>query len=256
MSTRTHYRSLYSALKGWYCKPLGEYPEDLRTWIERGLGLEMKPERAQAWWAGKSPASRIAYAKQWDFLHDPATKEHREEIENFFNAYDYLELKIPEWEQVGTPTALDLEKRDEMLETLRPQFDAMKLTRREMRGDFPEVAAAAAVKYRPATPRGAEPAPIDRNEVIAKFRVKPNEDANKKFWDGKLSLPPKWLIPARGERGKPGISSRWKPLAIAHCLLAGVNNKPFLSLRQLDAMIHKGFPEWLETWEEQTEYLR
>jgi len=256
VSKKTQYRSLHSALEGWYDRPLAEYPQDLRTWIESGLGLGMKPERAQTWWDEKSLASRLAYAKQWDFQHDPATKEQREKIENFFNAHDHLELKISEWEKVDTPTALDLAKRDEMLETLRPQFEAMKLTRREMRGDFPAVAVVAEVKDQTAATRSAEPALIDRNEVIAKFRVKPDEDKNRKFWDGKLGLPPKWLLPALGQRGKRGTSSLWKPLEIGHCLLAGVHNRPFLSLRQLDAMIHKGFPEWLETWEEQTEYLR
>lgn len=125
MSTKNHYRSLYSALKGWYCRPLDEYPEDLRSWIEHGLGLGMKPERMQTWWAKKSPASRLEYAKRWDYGHDPATRAEREEAESFPDAYRRLEQEIDEWEHVATPTALDLTIRKNTLAALRPRFDAM-----------------------------------------------------------------------------------------------------------------------------------
>jgi len=255
MSSSTPYRSLYSALKGWYCKPLAEYPAELRSWIEYGLGLGMTPQRVQTWWDSKSPAARIAYAKQWDCQHDPAFKARHEEIENFCNAYDRLARSVAEWEQAGTPTAIDLERRDEKLATLRPQLEVMALRHRKLLEARPDISAVANPENLADAAR-VEPDLIDRNEVIAKFRVKPNVDENEKFWDDKLGRPPRWLQPALGLRGKPGTSSLWKPLVIAHCLLAGVNNKPFVSLRQLDVMIHKGLPEWFEAWQEQTDHAR
>lgn len=101
-----------------------------------------------------------------------------------------------------------------------------------------------------------EPKFITRNQVIGKFPVKADPDENFKFWDGRLARPPKWLVPALASVGKAGTSSMWKPLIVAHCLLEGVHKKPFMELRQLDALIHKVFPEWLDTWKEETQDMR
>jgi len=86
---------------------------------------------------------------------------------------------------------------------------------------------------------------INRTEVISCFPVKRGGcDDNLKFWDDKLSRPPKWLKPAMIAIGKPGLSSLWDPLMIAHCLLAH-NHMP---CKQLDAAIRKNFPAMLEQW--------
>lgn len=103
-----------------------------------------------------------------------------------------------------------------------------------------------------------EPRLIDRNEVIGKFQVKADSEENFKFWNSKLGQPPEWLKLALGSVGKPGESSMWKPLVIAHCLVGGHkwHKKPLMTLQQLDVAIHKGFPEWLETWREETQDKR
>lgn len=102
--------------------------------------------------------------------------------------------------------------------------------------------------------QAAAPELIDRNEVIGKFQVKADSYENMKFWDGKLGRPPEWLKHALGQVGKAGKSSMWKPLVIAHCLLGGHKwrKNPFMTRQQLDDAIHKGFPEWLDTWKEET----
>lgn len=97
---------------------------------------------------------------------------------------------------------------------------------------------------------------ITRNAVMSTFPVKSDPDDNFKFWDDRLGKPPKWLKTARGEPGRPGTSSLWKPLVIAHCLLEGVHKKPFMTLRQLDTAIHKCFPEQLIRWQEETQDKR
>ena len=135
MSSNTPYRSLYPALKGWYCRPLAEYPQDLRTWIECGLGLGMKPQRVQAWWDTKSPAARIAYAKQWDYQHDPAFGAARQDLEQTWDRYEELEREISRWEDAGTPTALDLAEQDKMLASLRPQLETTRRRLQQIQGD-------------------------------------------------------------------------------------------------------------------------
>lgn len=93
---------------------------------------------------------------------------------------------------------------------------------------------------------------IDRNRVMAAFAIKANPDENNKFWDGKLSRPPKWLIDARINAGKPGTSALWNPLMLAHCLLAAGH----MTRNQLDVVMNKRFPESADSWREQTEDKR
>lgn len=109
----------------------------------------------------------------------------------------------------------------------------------------------------PAATRQPEPASaITRSEVMAHFRVKPDPRENERFWDGKLSRPPKWLMPAQVSVGKRGTSSSWNPLGVAHCLLSGYNGRSYMTLQQLDVAINRGFPELLEPWREETQDLR
>lgn len=100
------------------------------------------------------------------------------------------------------------------------------------------------VEYRLDSP----PIGINRNEVMAAFTVKQNPDENRKFWDDKLSRPPKWLKDARTNPGKPGTSALWDPLLTAHSLLA----EGHMTLVKLDGVMNKCFPELVESWNETT----
>jgi len=90
---------------------------------------------------------------------------------------------------------------------------------------------------------------INRSMVMQIFAVRAKEDENRKFWDDKLGRPPDWLRGARTFSGKPGFSSRWNPLLVAHALLNG----KYMSVRQLDSAIHQHLPELLEKWKEDTD---
>lgn len=92
---------------------------------------------------------------------------------------------------------------------------------------------------------------LSRNQVMNAFAVKPDADENFKYWDERLSRPPQWLLPAQVQRGKPGESSRWNPLMIAHCLL----DKKEMTRPQLNKVMHKEFPESYERWKEETKDL-
>lgn len=93
---------------------------------------------------------------------------------------------------------------------------------------------------------------IDRGQVMRIFSVEPTADMNRKFWDERLGRPPEWLRAARTFVGRPGVSSRWSPLLVAHALLG--DNR--MKLRQLDAAFHEHLPELLEQWREETEDQR
>ena len=94
---------------------------------------------------------------------------------------------------------------------------------------------------------------IDRNQVMAAFPVMADADANTKFWDGRLGRPSEQLKGARLTAGMPGTSSTWNPLGIAHYLLGGKRTKCHMTLRQLDGVMNKRFPELVDSWKEQTE---
>ena len=87
---------------------------------------------------------------------------------------------------------------------------------------------------------------------MACFPVKDDLQENERFWDDKLSTPPAWLESAREITGKRGMSSLWNPLQVAHSLLGGVHNRPFMTVRQLDAVMRRRFPELYEIWVEET----
>lgn len=96
---------------------------------------------------------------------------------------------------------------------------------------------------------------IDRNEVIARFNIHTDGEENFKFWNDKLSRPPKWLQAAQMQTGRPGASSRWNPKLIAHCLLEKTTGKS-MDMRHLDQLMHKWFPELEDQWKEETQDRR
>lgn len=93
---------------------------------------------------------------------------------------------------------------------------------------------------------------IDRDQLMARFAVDSDSDKNFKFWDKKIGRPPKWLETARTSSGKPGTSSLWNPITLAHCLL----DHKAMNLKQLDSVIHTYFPELKEQWRSETEDMR
>ncbi|MDP2786239.1 MAG: hypothetical protein Q8O38_16850 [Sulfurimicrobium sp.] len=125
----SEFKSLYSALKGWYCRPWAELPDTLREMVDGPGGNFIIS------WGSLTPAQRIYRAKEWDYQHDPATKAQRDELHKFYDDYEKLKCEIAYWENANAPTVLDMAKREEILAPLKAQFDAMDLKRRQMLGD-------------------------------------------------------------------------------------------------------------------------
>ena len=90
---------------------------------------------------------------------------------------------------------------------------------------------------------------VIRNVVIDAFRVRPTDDGNRKFWDAKLSDPPRWLESARTSAGKPGVSALWDPLLVAHALLG----EKHMTAKALDKVMRERFPPRFADWQNETE---
>lgn len=111
------------------------------------------------------------------------------------------------------------------------------------------VAAKGAPEDEPAATPATRPQDIDRRAVMRIFCVRPNKEwENRRFWDDKLGRPPAWLAAARTFEGRPGVSSRWDPLLVAHALLY----KEHMNLQQLDSAIHEHLHDLMEQWKEET----
>jgi hypothetical protein len=89
---------------------------------------------------------------------------------------------------------------------------------------------------------------VSRNVIMGAFQVHPDRDKSFRYWDNALAQPPVWLIGARVSIGKPGVSSRWNPLLVAHGLLG----EKKMELAQLDNVMRTRFRQQWDEWLEQT----
>lgn len=93
---------------------------------------------------------------------------------------------------------------------------------------------------------------IPRKTIMQCFVVGRTEADNEAFWERKLSDPPAWLIGARLDKGGPGVSAEWDPLAVAACLL----ERRLMTLRRLDEVVRTHFFDRYDEWRERTEDQR
>lgn len=185
----SEFKSLYAALKGWYCRNLAEYPPDLREWVDgrwkvpfahrvKGVtpaypgGYDMNTGKLYNW-DDLTPAQRIAYAKRWDFEHDPATEAQREEQraeikaqEKFYDDHEKLKKEIARWENADAPTVLDMAKRDEILAPLKARFAKMDLELRQRLGDPDADDAVTGARAATNTRKGGRPPVINQKAEI------------------------------------------------------------------------------------------
>jgi hypothetical protein len=94
------------------------------------------------------------------------------------------------------------------------------------------------------------PPGVDRNDVMRIFRVKLRDLDNKKFWNRVLGDVPIWLQKALITTGRPGVSSRWDVLGVAHALLD--HRDHLMNLQQLNKAIETHDPELYEQWKVET----
>ncbi len=97
----------------------------------------------------------------------------------------------------------------------------------------------------------AEPVAVERNRIINAFMLHKDKHQNKRLWDDKLSRPPEYLKGAMVRKGRPGVSTLWDPVKVAHALF----EKGMLPIDRLDHAM-KNFPECEATWRDQTELER
>lgn len=97
-----------------------------------------------------------------------------------------------------------------------------------------------------------KPNGLGKKAILAVDWPMPNNVQNvrlKRF----LTDVPRWLEPARIQRGAPGkASALWNPTLLAVC----IHEHFHVSARSFDNHIRTYFPDWLAEWRQRSEYLR
>jgi hypothetical protein len=118
ISKPAKFESLTTALEGWFDKPMDNLPDEQRHRVETDF-FPMP-------WDRLSADQRRSMAAQWDYHHDPATEGHRQYWWDFHMDMEDLENQIAKWEAVATPTATDLEKKENRLAELKQKLAEME----------------------------------------------------------------------------------------------------------------------------------
>lgn len=105
---------LTEALEGWFEMPMAELPHDLRLRVEE----EFWPMP----WDKLSTEGRRDVAKQIDFEVDPKTEVLRHARSEYSEQRLSLEAQIQNWENVLSPTALDLATKEQRVEALHAEL--------------------------------------------------------------------------------------------------------------------------------------
>lgn len=122
------FESLTLALDGWFEKNLDDIPKALRQRVERDFFLLP--------WDGLSADQRLSKALQWDYFHDPAKEQERQDVRNLFARRYELQKQKDQWESVSTPTASDLAEKESRLKEIQEKLDCIDLQIRQRRGDY------------------------------------------------------------------------------------------------------------------------
>lgn len=123
----TGFESLTAALGGWFDQPLADLPDAQRRRVEQ----DFRPMG----WDTLTPDQRRSVAAQWDYQHDPATEEEREQFWKLWCEYDEVKRKVAGWESVATPTALDMATKDDRLGEARGRFNTLEKQLKRMPSD-------------------------------------------------------------------------------------------------------------------------
>jgi len=110
--------SLTKALEGWFDKSLAELPADKRERVERDFP---HPER----WDETDCVWRRTHSEQWDFRHDPATREEMQRGLDLVNEKFKIEGQMRELELMRAQTPLELESQKRQLADLRARLEVV-----------------------------------------------------------------------------------------------------------------------------------
>lgn len=125
----SNFVSLVDELEGWFDSPLADLPDAIRE--------RVKWDFSPMPWDTLSAEQRRRGAHQWDYNHDPATKQERQYWWDFFDKKGDLEKQIEQWRAVAAPTASELAEKERRLKELTDELARMERIKKRGRGDYP-----------------------------------------------------------------------------------------------------------------------
>ena len=124
------FRFIEKKLDKWFSKSFHELPSALKRLVIAEFRLFT--------WDNLSPEQRRSYANQLDYQHDPATENHQAYWFNFHAELQELEKQLQQWEQTSTPTALDLQQKEQRIAQIKEEIAHRdRLEKLLMKRDFP-----------------------------------------------------------------------------------------------------------------------
>lgn len=120
--------SLVDELEGWFESTLADLPDAVRERVEQ----DFYPMP----WDKLSAEQRRSVAHQWDYNHDPATRQERQYWDDSFNKKAELEKQIERWQAVAAPTAGELAEKERRLKELADELARMERIKKQGRGDY------------------------------------------------------------------------------------------------------------------------
>lgn len=115
--------SLSKALDGWFDKPLGKLPDELRQRMEAKFCTP---------WDYMVSDQRRSMAAQCDYWDDPANENERKFWFDFYNRKSAIEEKIRICSSTGTPTANDFVLKENKLAELQSELEMLEREAQQM----------------------------------------------------------------------------------------------------------------------------
>ena len=94
------FKSLEEDLDAFFDTAYSKLPDELRDRVDKAFLVS---------WECLDADQRREAARQWDYQHDPATHQEREEFERTLNRKFKIDEQIKDWEATSTPTASDFQ---------------------------------------------------------------------------------------------------------------------------------------------------
>ena len=178
-----NYVSMVDTLTGLFDKAMAELPDDQRKFVEYS-NLYLK-------WDDNTPAQRGTWCTEWDYNHNPATKDEREKEFNLYSKQADIEREISRVEMFQENEALQRESKQRQLTKLNAELDAIhsKIDRlQEIEPAEPQTD-----QVIPAIADGLEGAPVtDQNTTRSNHDLPPGKQPNVAI--GKLAVKAAWEI--------------------------------------------------------------
>lgn len=107
------FKSLEEDLDAFFDTAYSKLPDELRDRVDKAFIVS---------WDRLDADQRREAARQWDYQHDPATHQEREEFERTLNRKFKIDEQIKDWEATSTPTASDFQIKKQNISHLKKRL--------------------------------------------------------------------------------------------------------------------------------------